>query len=204
MGETRDSRVAENKSLEGYGRVAEVARSFADPVRLEIIEALAQGARTVDSLARVCGLPLKNISHHLGRLRSAGLVDRVRLGRRAVYALKDDGVGAFWADLRRFAQAHPSGPSTPPGTTEDEGLTAESLAGLLEKDRVVVIDVRPPEEFASGHLKGALSIPVEELERRMAELPRGRPIVAFCRGVYCRLADRAVHLLRTSGYSSPR
>jgi len=204
MSEKRDREIAANKSLPGYEQVAEAARSFTDPVRLEIIEALAQSARTVDSLARVCGLPLKNISHHLQRLRVAGLVDRVKLGRRAVYSLKDDGVASFWVALRQFAEDHPTGLMDSGGGPAEEGVTAESLAQLLDQQRVVVIDVRPPEEYAHGHLTGAISIPLAELEKRLGELPRGRPVVAFCRGPYCRLADRAIDLLRRSGFEALR
>lgn len=204
MTESRDARILREKALAAYEHVAAVARSFTDPVRLEIIDALAQGARTVESVAQVCGLPLKNVSHHLQKLLTAGLVDRVKLGRKAVYSLRDDDVAAFWSVLREFAQEHPIGSGPYDDGHRDEGVTAESLANLLDQNRVVVIDVRPPDEYESGHLNGAISMPLDQLEQRIDELPKGRPVVAFCRGPYCKLADMAVDMLRTSGYEALR
>ena len=204
MSTKRDRNVADLKELTGYENVAEVASGFADPVRLEIIEALAQSARTVDSLAQVCGLPMKNVSHHLQRLRAVGLVDRVKLGRRSVYSLKDERVALLWAAFHQFSKGRVSGPDETDIGLGDSSLAAGSLLELVAGNRVVVIDVRPAEEFESGHLPGALSIPMAELEGRLESLPRGKPVVAFCRGPYCRLADRAVDLLRHAGFEALR
>jgi len=200
--ETRNRKVERDKVLQAYEQVATVAKVFAEPIRLEIIEELAQSARTVESLAQVCGLPDKTISHHLQKLRAAGIVERVKLGRRAVYSLTDENVASFWVALRRFSEKR----SMIQSDVVDfgEGVTADSLARLVSHQRVVVIDVRPPEEFASGHLPGALSIPESELANRIDELPRGRPVVAFCRGPYCKLADRAVAALRKNGFEALR
>ncbi len=206
MSETRTRQVAAEKDLAAYQQVAAVAKVFADPVRLEIIEALAQGARNVDSLAQVCGLPLKNISHHLRTLRKKGFVDRVKLGRRAVYSLADESIASFWAAFRRFAEQRVALAEVDlkDWQQSDQGISAESLAPLLAQQRVLVVDVRPAEEFASGHLPGALSLPESELEHRLMDLPRGRPVIAFCRGPYCRLADRAVSILKKAGFEALR
>ncbi len=200
----RTRKAKEDKDLGAYERLAELAGSLADPVRLEIIDALAQGARTVDSLAKVCGLPTKNISHHLQKLRACGLVDRFKLGRRAIYSLADDTVASFWMTYRDFSERLMERRSHAVVEQTGDGVTVDSLARLLAEDRVLVIDVRPEEEFRAGHLPGARSLPIEELERRLPELPRGRPVVAFCRGPYCRLADRAVARLREAGYEALR
>jgi rhodanese-related sulfurtransferase/predicted transcriptional regulator len=200
----RDERVVADKDLEAFGHAARVARAFADPVRLELIDALAQGARTVDSLAELCGLPLKNVSHHLKRLREANLVHRVRLGRKAVYSLADEGVALFWAALRRFARERREPAEDVDWEKLGAPVTADALSALLARRRVVVIDVRPQEEFDSGHLPGALSLPEPELDGGLDDLPRDRPVVVFCRGPNCRLADRAVARLRASGFTAVR
>ena len=204
MSQKRDVKVAKEKSLSAYQRVAEAAFTFSDPVRLEIIEALAQSARTVESLAAICGLPVKNISHHLQKLRVAGLVDRVKLGRRSIYSLASQEVAGFWSTLRSFAEAFPPGASDHGAGDSRMGMSIEDLAQLVTEERVTVIDVRPTQEFESGHLSGALSMPIDELPERLSELPRTRPVVAFCRGPYCLLADRAVDLLRRSNFEALR
>ena len=194
----------EDRDEQGYRQVADLARLFADPHRLEIIEILAQGPRTVDALAQACYQPLKNVSHHLRRLLAAGMVKRVRKGRRAIYSIADERVTSLWVAIRRFADDRVSSTNTIDWGKPDRSIDAESLARLVAHREVLIIDVRPPEEFASGHLPGALSVPEEELEARLSELPRNRPVVAFCRGPYCRLADRAVDLLRASGLKALR
>ncbi len=201
MGERPENQ--KDRSLSVYGTWAEVARSLSDPVRLEIIDSLSQGPRTVESLAAVLGLPAKNISHHLQRLRSAGLVERVKLDRRAIYSLADEAVADFWLVFREFAERRTERNRRIREARAD-GVTADGLARLLAEERVLVIDVRPAEEFRAGHLPAARSMPLDELERRLPELPRDRLVVAFCRGPYCRLADRAVAALRREGYEALR
>lgn len=204
-GETSAEDPAEGgRDLIGYRRVADAAKLFADPVRLQIIEALAQGPRTVESLARACGQPLKNVSHHLRRLLAAGMVERVKRGRQAVYSIAGEQVVSLWVSLHRFAEQRSPGADSIDWDRPDRTIAPEDLAPLVARREVTVIDVRPPEEYAGGHLPGALSIPEQELDGRMRELPRGRPVVAFCRGPYCRLADRAVDRLRASGLRALR
>lgn len=195
---------ARDKDLKGYAHAAKLAKSFADPVRLEILDALSQGARTVDSLAQVCDLPLKNVSHHLQKLYGAGLVSRVKLGRKSIYSISNDAVASFWGVFRQFS-VNLSAPTQELAADQfGEGITAEHLARLLAHDRVTVIDVRPVEEYMSGHLPGALSIPVEDLQRQIAKLPQNKPVVAFCRGPYCKLADRTVDMLKKAGFEALR
>ncbi len=201
-GEARS--IAKDKDLQGYVKAASMARLFSDPIRLELLDALAQDSRTVDSLAQICDLPLKNVSHHLQKLLGAGLVDRVKLGRRALYSISNDAILSFWAALRQFTNQQ-SAPESPIAADQfGEGITSEHLARLLAHKRVVVIDVRPAQEYASGHLPGALSVPEEELKDQIEKLPRGKPVVAFCRGPYCKLADRAVDLLQEAGFEALR
>ena len=200
----RDNQIAADKDLRAYERLADAAKGLADPVRLEIIDALAQGARTVESLAGVCGLPVGNVSHHLQRLWITGIVDRVRLGRRTVYSLADETVSAFWVSFRAFADGLRGRGEGDRRDRTEEAVSADDLARLLAEGRVTVIDVRPREEYRSGHLPGACSAPLDTVEQCLSDLPRNRPVVAFCRGPYCRLADRAVKLLRESGYEALR
>lgn len=204
MKDGRDERVAADKDLGAFQLVARVGKAFSDPVRLELIDALAQGARTVESLAEICGLPLKNVSHHLGRLRDTGLVHRVKLGRKAVYSLADENVALFWASLRRFASERAAPQAEMDWEKMGDGIRADALAPLLARKRVVVIDVRPEEEFASGHIPGALSVPEVQLPDGLSDLPRNRPVVVFCRGPNCLLADRAVERLRSEGFTALR
>jgi rhodanese-related sulfurtransferase len=177
---------------------------FADPVRLRIIEALAQRPRTVESLARVCSQPLKNVSHHLRKLLAVGMVERVKSGRRAIYSIADEHVESLWVALRRFTDEQFPFTDSIDWNRADRTVTPEALARLMAHREVVVIDVRPFDEYASGHLPGALSVPEAELDDRLKELPRDRPVVAFCRGPYCGLADRAIDLLRASGFKALR
>ena len=202
---TNDERdITKERNSPGYVQAANLARLFSDPTRLELLNALAQSSRTVDSLAQVCDLPLKNVSHHLQKLLGAGLVDRVKLGRRAVYSIANDAVLSFWATLRQFTEELSVPTSQISLDLFGEGITTEHLARLLAHKRVVVIDVRPTEEFASGHLPGALSMPAKNLKNQIGKLPRGKPVVAFCRGAYCNMADQAVELLKKAGFEALR
>ena len=200
MSSTRDTRVAGMKDLDAYEGVARVAGAFADPVRLEIVEALAQSPRSVEALAEVCGLPQKNISYHLQKLRSSGAVTRIPLGRRAVYSLTDDAVSRVWTVLREFATGHLPGS----GGAGDRDLTREELERLVEDRAVTLIDVRPSSEYEFGHLPGAVSVPLETLESAISDLPRRVPVVAYCRGPYCKMAAKAVDRLEEAGFEAAR
>lgn len=178
------------------------ARGLAHPKRLEIMEILAQGERSVDELSHVAGLGVTTTSAHLQTLRRCGLVARRRDGTRIHYRLASDDVAALIVMVQRVARTHlsnldlvwdaalglPSGVGTQPVGSE----------ALLERARagdVVVLDVRPHVEFAAGHIPGAVSIPLNELVGRLDELPDGLEIVAYCRGEFCAMAHEAVRLL---------
>ena len=192
-----------------YEHFARIGGALASPRRLELLDLLAQAPRTVDALAREAGQSVANTSQHLQELRRARLVSRTKHGVSVTYRLAGADVAHFYRALRRLAERH---------LAEVEAVTREFLddRGVLEPvDRaalvarvragtVTVIDVRPPGEFTAGHIPGALSIPLPELERRLDALPRRRQIVAYCRGPYCVLAVEAVRLLTRRGFRAVR
>jgi len=196
------------KDREAYGRVAMILNALANPVRLEIIELLAQCERSVDALAKKCNQPLKNVSHHLQKLHSAGMLERRSEGRTVVYFLADPSVATFWSQTRFFAEERLAGLISRAGgegsSIHGIDLNPEVLNTLVSEHKVTVIDVRPPEEYSAGHLPGAQSVPLESLKERMEEFPRERPVVAYCRGRYCLLADIAVDVLENSGFEATR
>ncbi len=196
------------KDREAYGRVAMILGALANPVRLEIVELLAQCERSVDALAKKCKQPLKNVSHHLQKLHSAGMVDRRSEGRTVVYFLTDPSVATFWSQTRHFAEERLSGLISRAGgeapSIHGIDLNSDVLHQMLGDDEVTVIDVRPPEEFSAGHLPGARSVPLEALKEKMENFPKDRPVVAYCRGRYCLLAEIAVDVLENSGFEAIR
>lgn len=192
-----------------YEQFARIARAVANPHRLELIDLLAQGERRVDELARESRLSVANASQHLQALRHARLVESRRAGNAIYYRLADEGVVRLWQAIRavgedRLAEIDQLTRTYLSDRAGLEAIDAETLLTRLHDDDVVVIDVRPPEEFAAGHIAGARSIPVAELEGRLQELPTDREIVAYCRGPYCVFADEAVALLRSRGFSARR
>ncbi|MGF1612356.1 MAG: ArsR/SmtB family transcription factor [Gammaproteobacteria bacterium] len=192
-----------------FEQLAVVARALSSAARLELIDFLAQGERNVEELAQVAGLSVANTSKHLQQLKGAGLVQARRDGKHICYRLSDDRVIDTIRDLRLLAEAH---------LNEVNDLVASYLRSrddlepvpaseLLERARgglVTVIDVRPPEEYAQGHIAGALNIPLDKLKTRLQELPRGREIVAYCRGPWCVLSFEAVARLRGAGLDARR
>lgn len=192
-----------------YEQFARIGKAISNPSRLELLDLLCQGPRTVETLAKEAGLGLANTSQHLKALREARLVSAEKDGLFVTYRLADEQVCQFYQSLRSLAETH---------LTEIREITREFLGsrqGLQPVDReqlltkvrdggVTVLDVRPPEEFQAGHLPGALSIPLKELERRLSELPRDREVVAYCRGPYCVLAVEAVDMLRAQGFTAFR
>jgi rhodanese-related sulfurtransferase len=191
-----------------YREFARVGTALASDKRLELLDLLAQSARYVDALAAEMEMSVANVSQHLQVLRSARLVESEREGTRVLYRLTDASVLNLWLALRGVAEDHLPEIGqlrrqyAPEGLADE--LPREALEDLLEADDVVLIDVRPAVEFAHGHLPGALAIPVEELPARVAELPRDKRIVAYCRGTYCLFADEAVVLLRQQGFNAIR
>ena len=203
------SRSSENlsKDLAGYQRLADLVGVLSSPIRLELIEALAQCARTVEVLSSVCALPVKTVSHHLQKLLAAGLVRRTARGREAEYSLSDASVVGLWAHLQAFAEEQAARRESSEGTAPEHSalqIGAGALWSLVDEGRAALLDVRPAAEYSSGHIPGAQSIPLQNLEHQLDELPQGRLIVAVCRGPYCRLADAAVSLLQSRGFEAVR
>lgn len=191
-----------------FAEFAAVGKVLGSPKRLELLDLLAQGPRSVEELAGAAALGMSTCSAHLQTLREAGLVSPRREGRRIYYSLAGPEVAGLWEHLRRVAQEHR--PHTEParraylGPDDTDAVGTEELLARLERDEVVVLDVRPEPEYAGGHLPGAIHIPLAELPDRLAELPRDREIVAYCRGQYCVMAHDAVRLLSTSGLRALR
>jgi DNA-binding transcriptional ArsR family regulator/rhodanese-related sulfurtransferase len=189
---------------------ARIAKALAHPKRMELVDLLAQGERPVDALAEATGLPVTTASSQLQVLREARLVDTRRDGTRVFYRIAGDDVAKAVGALRDVARARlPEVALIDRSYFSPDGDTAETLdrAALLDRARrgeVVVVDVRPRLEYEAGHIRGALSIPFDELERRLEELPGDVDIVAYCRGPYCVLAPEAVRLLRRRGRHARR
>jgi rhodanese-related sulfurtransferase/DNA-binding transcriptional ArsR family regulator len=191
-----------------YDAFARTGKALSSGKRLELLDLLAQGERTVDALAKAAGLNLTTASAHLQTLKQAGLVATRRDGVRIHYRLAGEDVAALYALLRQVAQAHQA--TVEPartaylGTDEAEVADREELLARAEAGEVIVLDVRPAEEYAAGHIPGAISIPVDELAERIAELPDDAEVIAYCRGSYCVLAYDAVRLLRARGHKAVR
>jgi len=188
-----------------YELIAQVGKAAANPVRLEILDALAQAPRTVEALANQIDQSVANTSHHLQVLRGARLVDTKKAGQYVTYRLTDALVGEFVLRLRALAQARLAEiDRVRRDFLERRGaLDAVSQHDLIRKVKageVTVVDVRPVEEFDAGHIPGAISIPLTDLKKRLRDLPRSRDIVAYCRGPYCVMAMDAVAVLRAKGY----
>lgn len=187
---------------------ATVGKMLGSPRRLELLDLLAQGPRSVEDLAAAAEMGLSTCSAHLQALRAAGLVEPRRDGKRIYYSLAGDDVAALWDLLRHVAQRHR--PHTEIarraylGPDDTTGVDTDELLRRLQSGDTVVLDVRPAAEYAAGHLPGAIHIPLEQLETRWTELPTDRAIVAYCRGQYCVLAPDAVRLLTARGLTASR
>jgi rhodanese-related sulfurtransferase/DNA-binding HxlR family transcriptional regulator len=191
-----------------YAEFAAVGKVLGNPKRLELLDLLAQGPRSVEHLAAAAAVGMSTCSAHLQTLREAGLVEARREGKRIFYSLAGDDVARLWDHLRRVAQAYR--PHTEIarrsylGPEDTEAVDTEELLRRLHSGDAVVLDVRPEPEYAGGHLPGAIHIPLEELSNRLSELPHDREIVAYCRGQYCVLAHDAVRLLNAEGRHARR
>lgn len=192
--------------VELFDEFARAARALASGRRAEIVDVLANGERTVEELSKQVALSVANTSQHLQVLKEAGLVASTREGTRIRYRLASPGVYRFWVALRSIAAERLPGIQrlVEAYIGSREGLQPLSRDELLQRLRagepLLVVDVRPVEEYEAGHLPGAVSVPLDELEERLRELPREREIVAYCRGPYCAFAPEAVRLLRRNGY----
>ena len=191
-----------------FDQFATVAQALASGRRVEMVDILANGERTVEKLSRQVGMSVANTSRHLQLLKAAGLVAATRDGTRVRYRLASPAVYRLWVALRSLAAERLPGVQ---GLVEAylgsrEGLEAinadELMARMKAGAPLFVVDVRPVEEYQAAHVAGAVSIPLEELEQRLRELPQDREIVAYCRGPYCAFAPEAVRTLRAHGYAA--
>ena len=192
-----------------YGQFARIGKALSSPHRIEILELLAQGERTVDSLATEIGLSLANASQHLQALRQAALVESRKEGLYVSYRLADSAVIDLCtalrtvaehrlADLERLVHEHFGDRS------DAEPVQMDELLKRARSENVVILDTRPATEYAAGHIAGAISVPVDDLQQRLRRLPKRKEYVAYCRGPYCVYADRAVEILRSTGRRARR
>ena len=192
-----------------YEQVARVGKAASAPKRLELLDLLCQGPRSVEALALQAGISLANASQHLQVLRGARLVEAEKKGLRVEYRLASEDVCEFFLTLRGLAESRLA--EIDQVTREYfesrgamEAVEGEELLRRVRDGEVTVLDVRPSEEYRAGHIPGALSVPVSELKARLRELPKDREIVAYCRGPYCVMALEAVLLLRAKGFEAQR
>ena len=198
-----------NVKAELFEQFARIGKALGSARRLEILEYLSQAERSVETLARMTGLSVANASQHLQLLRRAGLVEARKEGLYVHYRLAGDAVDRLVAALRvvgqeRLAEVEKLVAQYLDAKDDLEPVPARELVERAKKGLVTVLDVRPPEEYASGHIPGAINVPLGELRRRLHELPRDREIVAYCRGPYCLLAFDAVAELRKHGRKARR
>lgn len=192
-----------------YEQFSRIGKAFSSPRRLELVDLLAQGDRTVEELAEATGMSVANTSRHLQVLRRARLVRRRKQGTYAHYDLAGPQVLEAWRKVRSLAEARLAEiEDTVERYLSDRGefeaVSAEELAARLDDDGVVVLDVRPAREYRAGHIAGARSVPLDELEERIDELPHDDEVVAYCRGPYCVFSDEAVRRLRDRGIRARR
>ncbi len=192
-----------------YEQFARIGKAVSSPKRLELLDLLCQGERTVEVLAKETGLTVANASQHLQVLRAARLVEAEKVGLFVVYRLADQAVCEFFRAMRllaesRLAEVEQIKRRFLEGREGMEPVDRDALLKRVREGAVTVLDVRPVEEYRAGHIPGAISIPLKELERRMSKLARGQEIVAYCRGPYCVLAIQAVEILRAKGFNAVR
>ena len=192
-----------------YEQFARLGKAISSPKRLELLDLLCQGPRTVEALAEQAALSVANASQHLQVLRAARLVDAEKKGLYVEYRLADEAVSRFFFMLRELAESRLAEvDKVTREYFEEKGameqVEKDELLRRVRTGEVTVLDVRPAEEYRAGHIPGAVSIPVGELKARLKELPKGRDVIAYCRGPYCVMADQAVDLLRKKGFKAYR
>lgn len=192
-----------------YGELARITKSMANPHRLEIIELLAQGEYSVEMIAEQTNLPIANASQHLQVLKQAQLVDVNRQGNFIYYRLANNNVFKAWKALRelgveRIATIEKLVKDFRKSKFDFESVTIDGLTEKLVSGKVTILDVRPESEFKQGHIANAISIPIDQLSKRLKELPKRSEIVAYCRGPFCVYADEAVGILIKAGYNAMR
>jgi rhodanese-related sulfurtransferase len=192
-----------------FEQFARIGKALASPKRLEILDLLAQGERAVEEIARETAMPVASASQHLQVLKGARMVESRREGPYAYYQLADEAVFRTWQAVRALGETRLAEIDRVVETFLEnrDALEAVGAAALMERlsdGNVVVLDVRPEEEYRAGHIPGALSVPVDALEAALQALPKDKEIVAYCRGPYCVFSDEAVTLLRSRGYQARR
>jgi len=198
-----------NPKRDVFVRLARIGTALSSPVRLELLELLAQGERSVDELSTLTGTAVANTSQHLRKLREAGLVLGRKQGQFVFHRLAGDKVVGLLCALADIGEAHDAEIERIVrlyyfSRDDFEPVRARELLERARKGLVTVLDLRPPEEFAAGHVPGALNIPIEQLRERMRELPKRKEIVAYCRGPFCLMSYEAVQLLRKKGLKARR
>jgi rhodanese-related sulfurtransferase len=192
-----------------YEQFARVGKAFSSPKRVEILDLLGQTERTVEALSRATGMGVTNTSAHLQILKGARLIEARKAGTKVYYRLADDEVARLHIAFRDAASHHLAeveqiARDFVVARDELEPLTRRELRERMRGEAVVIVDVRPPEEYAAGHIPGAISLPLPELTERFRELPRDAEVVAYCRGPYCVLAPEAIQVLRERGFRTRR
>jgi rhodanese-related sulfurtransferase len=198
-----------NPKRDVFANLARIGTALSSAVRLEFLELLAQGERSVDQLATLTGASVANTSQHLQKLKAAGLILGRKEGQYVFYRLAGDEVVGLLSALGKAGEAYLAEVERTvrlyfAAKDDLEPVPARELLDRAKRGLVTVLDVRPPEEFAAGHLPGAVNIPVNELEKRLAELPKRKEVVAYCRGPYCLMSYDAVALLRRKGLKARR
>ncbi|MFZ2301633.1 MAG: metalloregulator ArsR/SmtB family transcription factor [Gallionella sp.] len=199
----------QNLKQQLFEQFARVGKALSSPVRLDLLECLGQGQRSVEALAEKCGIPVSNASHHLQQLRQAGLVSAYKDGLYVYYRLAGDEVIGLLSALRSVAEQNNAEVDRLINTyltVKDtlEPVPAEELLDRVRKGLVTVLDVRPPDEYAAGHIAGAVNVPLAELEKYLRKLKPKKEIVAYCRGPHCVLSYDAVVKLRGRGIKARR
>ena len=199
----------QNLKQQLFEQFARVGKAISSPVRLDLLECLGQGQRSVEALAEKCGIPVSNASHHLQQLRQAGLVSACKDGLYVYYRLAGDEVIGLLNALRSVAEQNNAEVEWLINTyltVKDtlEPVPAEELLDRVRKGLVTVLDVRPPDEYAAGHIAGAVNVPLAELEKYLRKLKPKKEIVAYCRGPHCVLSYDAVEKLRGRGIKARR
>jgi len=200
---------AHSPKREVFEQLARIGAALSSGVRLELLELLAQGERSVDQLSALTGTTVANASQHLQKLKQAGLIVGRKQGQFVFYRIAGDEVVGMLSALSRVGEAHVAEIERIVrmyffSKDDFEPIPPAELLNRARRGLVTVLDVRPPEEFASGHVPGALNIPVEQLARKLRDLPKGKEVIAYCRGPFCLMSFEAVQLLRKKGIKARR
>jgi rhodanese-related sulfurtransferase len=192
-----------------YGQLARIGKALSSPKRLELLDLLCQSDRTVEALAAETGMSVANTSQHLQELQAGRLVETTKDGRYVVYRLADAVVSDFFRRFRLLAENRLAEIEHIRRRFFSEGeevnpVDRKTLLERVQQKKAIVIDVRPPNEYRTAHIAGALPIPLEQLRQRLSELPRSKEVVAYCRGPFCVLAKEAVEVLRANGFRASR